>query len=125
MADLSILEKVLTVLGGLGIATYLGTRYNANKVAEPAMAMAKVEDRKANLQEIQLILERHEHEIQRLQEELEESKAALKAAKSLLRLALQHIGLLRRDMRAAAIEPPTLPIKLSSDELPWDLNMFD
>lgn len=127
MSD-GITDKVLTVLGGLGLGgvlTYLGTRYAAKKVAEPAFAMVKVEERRATLDEIQAILERHDIEIHRLEEELEESRAALKAARSLLRLALKHIGLLRRDMRDGGIEPPSLPDGLSSESLPWDLNMYE
>ena len=126
MSDLH--EKVVTVLGALGLGgvlTYLGTRYSARKGAEPGLEMAKVENRKTTLEEIQLILERHELELQRLEEELEESRAALKSSRALLRLALKHIGLLRRDMRAAGVEPPTLPEQLSSESLPWDLNMYD
>lgn len=121
-------DKVLTVLGGLGLGgvlTYLGTRYSAKKGAEPGLAMAKVHERKTTLEEIQAILERHDIEIKRLEEELEESRAALKSSRSLLRLALKHIGLLRRDMRAGGIEPPNLPDELSSESLPWDLNMYE
>lgn len=128
MADMGVFEKVMAslgVLGAGGILTYFGTRYTAKKSAEPAMVLAKVQDRKATLEEIQFILERHEIELRRLEEELEEARRALKSSRSLLRLALQHIGLLRRDMRAANIEPPALPLALSSEELPWDLNMYE
>jgi len=128
MADASMFDKVMTVLGGLGaggILTYLGTRYSAKKGAEPGLEMAEVEHRRTTLEEIQLILERHEIEIRRLEEELEESRTALRSSRALLRLGLKHIGLLRRDMRAAGIEPPQLPDELSSDKLPWDLNMYE
>jgi hypothetical protein len=97
----------------------------ARKNAEPAMANAAVAERKTTLEEIQYIVERHEIELRRLEEELEESRAAHKTSRSLLRLALQHIGLLRRDMRNAGVEPPSLPEQLSSESLPWDLNMYD
>ncbi len=126
MSDLT--DKVLTVLGGVGLGgflTYLGNRYTAKKAAEPAMEMARVAARKTTLEEIQLILERHEIEIRQLEEELEESRTALRSSRALLRLSLKHIGLLRRDMRAAGIEPPELPEQLSSESLPWDLNMYD
>ena len=126
MSDLH--DKVLTVLGGLGLGgvlTYLGTRYSARKGAEPGLAIANIEGRKTTLEEIQYIVERHELEIRNLEEELEESRRALKGYRSLLRLALQHIGLLRRDMRVAGIEPPQLPDQLTSEALPWDLNMYD
>lgn len=121
-------DKIVTVLGGVGLGgvlTYLGNRYVAKKNAEPGLEMAKVENRKTTLEEIQLILERHEIEIRHLEEELEESRTALKSSRALLRLALKHIGLLRRDMRAAGIEPPILPEQLSSEQLPWDLNMYE
>lgn len=125
---MSITEKMLTALGGLslgGVLTYLSNRYTAKKAAEPAMAMAKIEDRRVTLEEIALILDRHEIELRRLEEELEDSRQALKSSRSLLRLSLKHIGLLRRDLRAAGIEPPLLPEELASDQLPWDLNMYD
>ena len=126
MSDIT--DKVFTVLGGLGLGgvlTYLGTRYAAKKGAEPGLATARVQDRKVTLEEIQVILERHDLELKRLEEELEDARKALRGYRSLLRLSLQHIGLLRRDMRAAAIEPPQLPEQLSSECLPWDLNMYD
>jgi glycine cleavage system regulatory protein len=128
MADPTTFEKVVSFLGvvGLGsVMTYFGTRYSARKAAEPATAAVSVQDRRLTLEEIQYIVQRHEIEIHRLEEELEESRAALKSSRSLLRLALQHIGLLRRDMRDARIEPPALPEQLSSESLPWDLNMYD
>lgn len=128
MSDMGVFEKVMAslgILGAGGILTYLGTRYSANKTAEPAIITAKVQDRKVTLEEIQFIVERHEIELRRLEEELEEARKALKSARSLLRLSLQHIGLLRRDMRTASIEPPALPLALSSEELPWDLNMYE
>lgn len=128
MADAGIFDKAVTVLGALGlggILTYLGTRYSARKGAEPGMAMANIEGRKTTLEEITLILERHEIEIRNLEESLEESRTALKGSRALLRLSLKHIGLLRRDMRAAGVEPPTLPEQLSSEQLPWDLNMYE
>lgn len=128
MADPSIFDKAVTVLGALGLGgvlTYLGTRYSAKKGAEPGLAMANIEGRKTTLEEIQAILERHDLELKRLEEELEESRAALRGYRSLLRLSLQHIGLLRRDMRAGGIEPPSLPEQLSSEQLPWDLNMYE
>lgn len=125
MADISLVERVVTILGALGIGGYLSNRYAAKKGAEPGMAMARVEERKTTFEEIQFILDRHENELQRLEEELEESRKALRSYRSLLRLGLQHIGLLRRDMRAAGIEPPQLPEQLSSEQLPWDLNMYD
>jgi hypothetical protein len=128
MPDASIFEKVVSVLGVLGIGgvlTYLGNRYTAKKNSEPAMANVAIADRKITLEEIQFIVQRHEIEIRRLEEELEESRTAHKTSRSLLRLALQHIGLLRRDMREAGIEPPQLPEQLSSESLPWDLNMYD
>ncbi len=127
MSD-GIADKVVTVLGALGLGgvlTYLGTRYQAKKSAEPGMAMANIEGRKTTLEEVAMIVERHEEQIVRLQEELEAARAALRGYRSLLRLALQHIGLLRRDMRAAGLEPPNLPEPLSSEGLPWDLNMYD
>lgn len=126
MADIgNTIEKVVAFVGALGLGGYLSARYTAKKNAEPGMAMAKVEERKTTLEEIQFILERHELELRRLKEELEESRQALRASRGLLRLALQHIGMMRRDMRAAGIEPPTLPEKLSSEQLPWDLNMYE
>jgi uncharacterized protein HemX len=127
-ADPSNFERavsLLSVLGLGGVLTYLGNRYVARKNAEPAMANAAVAERKTTLEEIQYIVERHEIELRRLEEELEESRAAHKTSRSLLRLALQHIGLLRRDMRNAGVEPPNLPEQLSSESLPWDLNMYD
>jgi hypothetical protein len=125
MADMHIIERVVTVLGALGIGGYFSARYVAKKNAEPAMASVAIENRKVTLEEIQFIVQRHELELRRLEEELEESRNAHKASRSLLRLALQHIGLLRRDMRAASIEPPLLPEALSSEQLPWDLNMYE
>lgn len=128
MADPTTFERVVSVLGVLGLGgvmTYFGQRYSAKKAAEPATAAVAVQNRRATLEEIQFIVERHEIELKRLEEELEESRKALKSSRSLLRLALQHIGLLRRDMREAGIEPPALPEQLSSENLPWDLNMYD
>jgi chromosome segregation ATPase len=128
MADLSLFEKAVSVLGVLGLGgvlTYFGNRYSANKSSEPAMANVEVAQRRATLEEIQFIVERHEIELERLKDELEESRTAHKTSRSLLRLALQHIGLLRRDMREAGIEPPALPEQLTSEQLPWDLNMYD
>ena len=128
MADPGVFEKVVSVLGVIGLGgvmTYFGTRYTARKNAEPANAAVAVQDRRLTLEEIQFIVQRHEIEIKRLEEELEESRNALQSSRSLLRLALQHIGLLRRDMREASIEPPALPEQLTSESLPWDLNMYD
>ena len=128
MADPNVFEKVVSVLGvvGLGgVMTYFGHRYSAKKAAEPAMANVEVQNRRLTLDEIQFIVERHEIELKRLEEELEESRNALKSSRSLLRLALQHIGLLRRDMRTAGITPPDLPGPLTSENLPWDLNMYE
>lgn len=125
MADMHIIERVITVLGALGVGSYASARYVARKNSESAASMARVENRRVTLEEIGLILERHEIELRRLEEELEESRNAHKTSRSLLRLALQHIGLLRRDMRAAGMEPPLLPEALSSEQLPWDLNMYD
>ncbi|MCA1841496.1 MAG: hypothetical protein LC723_14455 [Actinobacteria bacterium] len=128
MSDASMFDKVMTVLGGLGaggLLTYLGTRYKANKDAEPGMALAHVEDRKATFQEVQVILDAHTKELIRLGVELEETQKALKTSRTFLRFALAHIGLLRRDMRAAGIEPPPLPPELSSDNIPFDINMYD
>jgi hypothetical protein len=128
MADATLFEKVVSVVGVLGVGgilTYFGNRYSAKKNAEPAMANVAIADRKVTLEEIQFIVQRHEIELRRLEEELEESRAAHKTSRSLLRLALQHIGLLRRDMRAVGMEPPALPDALSSEQLPWDLNMYD
>lgn len=126
MADIGItVERVVAVLGALGLGGYLSARYAARKSAEPEMAIAKVQERKTTLEEIQYILERHEDELKRLEKELDEYRQALKSSRALLRLALQHIGLLRRDMRAAGIEPPQLPDKLTSEQLPWDLDMYE
>lgn len=128
MADASTFDKVMTVLGGLGaggILTYLGTRYQARKGAEPGMAMAHVEERKATFQEVQMILDEHTKELKRLSNELDETQKALKTSRAFLKLALQHIGLLRRDMRMAGMEPPPLPHELASDNIPWDVNMHD
>lgn len=128
MADATLFEKAVSLLGVLGIGgvlTYLGNRYSAKKNTEPALANVAVSERKVTLEELQFIVQRHDIEIRRLEEELEESRTAHKTSRSLLRLALQHIGLLRRDMREAGIEPPALPEQLSSEQLPWDLNMYD
>jgi hypothetical protein len=126
MADIGItIEKVVAFVGALGLGGYLSARYTAKKKSEPEMALAKVQERKTTLEEIQFILERHEIELRRLEEELEESRQALRSSRSLLRLALQHIGMMRRDMRAAGFEPPQLPEKLSSEQLPWDLDMHE
>ena len=127
MSD-GLADKGLTILGSLGFGgmlTYLGTRYAARKSAEPGIELAKVEHRKTTLEEIQLILERHELEIRGLEEELESARRTLKTYRTFLVTALKHVGLLRRDMRAAGIEPPALPEQLSSENLPWDLNMYD
>lgn len=124
----SLMDKVVTVLGALGaggVLTYLGSRYSAKKSAEPGLAMANVETEKLTLEKIRLILQQHEDQIKDLQEELGESKQALRTSRTLLKWALQHIGLLRRDMRAAGVEPPALPEKLTSECLPWDLNMYE
>lgn len=128
MADMGVVEKVVAVLGALGIgsiATYLGTRYSAKKSAEPAMALVQVEGRRVTLEEIQIILDAHEKELIRLNKKLEDTERALKTSRTFLKLALAHIGFLRRDMRAAGVEPPALPVELSSDNIPWDVNMFD
>jgi hypothetical protein len=128
MADAGIFDKVMTVLGGLGaggILTYLGTRYKARKGAEPGMAMAHVEDRRTTIQEVKVILDAHEKELNRLGAELNEAQRALKTSRSFLKFALAHIGLLRRDMRAAGMEPPPLPPQLTTENIPWDVNMYD
>lgn len=128
MADPSVFDKIMTVLGAVGaggILTYAGTRYKAKKDAEPGIAMAHVEDRRATFQEVQLVLDAHEKELKRLGEKLDETEKALKTSRAFLKLALQHIGLLRRDMRLAGMEPPPLPDELTSDNIPWDVNMYE
>lgn len=124
----SMFERAYTVLGGLGlggILTYLGTRYAAKKTAEPGMAMADVELRKLTLEQMKEILVRHDNEIQGLGTKLEKSQEDLKVARKLLKLALMHIGAMRRDMREARVLPPDLPIELHNINLPWDIDMYE
>lgn len=121
-------EKATGLAGAVGIGgilTYLGTRYTAKKNSEPGLAMANVENRRTNLDEIQLILERHDRQIASLTEDLLNAREDVRKGRILLRLALQHIGLLRKEMRAANIEPPVLPEKLTNDMLPWDIDMYE
>jgi len=119
-------ERISTVLGLLGtggILTYFGTRYSAKKSAEPGLAMADIELRKLTLEQMKEILVRHDAEIQTLNTKLEKSREELTGTRKLLKLALVHIGQLRRDMRDRDIVPPELPQELTNSELPWDIDM--
>lgn len=124
----SMFERAYTVLGGLGlggILTYLGTRYSAKKTAEPGMAMADVELRKLTLEQMKEILIRHDNEITGLSSKLEKSQEDVKVARKLLKLALMHIGAMRRDMRRGGVTPPDLPLELHNINLPWDIDMYE
>jgi Zn-dependent M16 (insulinase) family peptidase len=102
-----------------GLLLLLGTRFVARQSREVGEQQVEVEQRKVDQEAFDRFVTRYESDRQRQDEELAETRHELADTRSLFRVALKHINLLRSEMRRSNMTPPTLPQELET--VPWGL----
>lgn len=102
-----------------GVLLYLGNRYVARQTREVGEQQVEVDRRKVDQEAFDRFIARYESDRERQEEEMEEQRTVLQSTQRLLRSALKHINLLRREMRVRDLTPPPLPPELET--VPWGL----
>jgi len=102
-----------------GLLLLLGNRYVAKQTREVGEQQVEVEQRKVDQEAFDRFISRYEADRARQDEELEETRSMLQDTRALLRAALKHINLLRREMTNRNVTPPPLPETLET--VPWGL----
>lgn len=113
-ALLAVLSSAIT-----GLLLYLGNRYVARQTRTVGEQQIEVDRRKVDQEAFDRFIARYESDRERQEEEMEEQRTVLENTRALLRTALKHINLLRREMRDRDITPPPLPDTLET--VPWGL----
>jgi hypothetical protein len=101
-----------------GLLLLLGTRFVARQSREVGEQQVEVEQRKVDQEAFDRFVKRYETDRDRQDDELEETRGELRETRSLFRVALKHINLLRSEMRREEIPLPPLPAALET--VPWD-----
>jgi hypothetical protein len=112
------------LIGALGTAVaglllLLGNRFVAKQSREVGEQQVDVDRRKVDQEAFDRFIARYEADRQRQEEELDEQRGVLENTRALLRTALKHINLLRREMRDHRLTPPPLPETLET--VPWGM----
>lgn len=103
----------------VGLLLLLGNRFVARQTREVGEQQIEVDQRKVDQEAFDRFVNRYESDRDRQDEELRETREDLQQTRSLFRIALKHINLLRGEMRERRIPLPPLPDPLET--VPWGL----
>lgn len=113
----ALIGAIATVAAGLLLL--LGNRFVARQSRAVGEQQIEVDRRKVDQEAFDRFIARYEADRQRQEEEMDEQRTVLDSTRALLRTALKHINLLRREMRNHDQTPPPLPETLET--VPWSL----
>lgn len=97
----------------------LGTKFVARQSRVVGEQQVAVDQRKVDQETFDRFMTRYDHDRERQDAELAETRQELRDTRSIFRIALKHINLLRSEMRRHEVPVPVLPERL--EDVPWSL----